>query len=104
MILPTMQPVRSHQAGLLHCSHGLRTYWHILLVVEAHLGRYVLSPSRPTLPQTSVTASDQLRGHVEPNTTSAAVSAALVANLVVFAYIIVALREDASDRKVTKKD
>lgn len=40
----------------------------------------------------------------EPNTTSAAVSAALVANLVVFAYIITALREDAADRKALKKE
>ncbi|KAK9898588.1 hypothetical protein P389DRAFT_193621 [Cystobasidium minutum MCA 4210] len=40
----------------------------------------------------------------ESNTTSAAVSAALVANLVVFAYIITALREDAAVGKTVKKD
>ena len=41
----------------------------------------------------------------EPNTTYAAVSAALVANLVLFAYIVMAFREDAADKaKATKKD
>lgn len=81
-----------------------------LLMAAGPIGTYFLSLKHiwggqsppyliPSLRGPLLTMCSPRSSRAEKGTTSAAISAALVANLVVFAYIVTALREDQAEQK-----
>ncbi len=81
--------LRDIQAARLHRSYDRRAHWHILSDTQFHIQRSV--KVRYMIPKAFT---DRYLG----NSTYAGATAAFMANLVLIAYVIVAFKDDESER------
>ena len=100
----SLSQIRHRQTARIHSRHVRGTDKRILPDVEYHLPRYMERFCGPSPPRVFYGSTANVHVSLPSgNSTWAGATAAITANVVLIAYVIVAMREDEGDQKVAQE-